>query len=118
MQRQFSHLRLAAAGAWPGRPVGLREFAAYRETSDVPAAIKLAAEAPERQLAEPFDLTGESEFLPEGVKLQEGLQVAAVADLPPGFRVKQLVPSASGAVFVLVAAEDKSSAGVVLVSQE
>lgn len=112
-----SHLRVSVERTRAGQTVGLREFAAYRDAADVPAAVRLAAEIAPGKRTDELRLVGESDLLPEGVKLAEKLEVIAVAGLPSGFRARQLLPTASGAVFVLVAADDKASAGVVMVSR-
>ncbi len=110
---EFSHLENSVDATRAGQVVGLREFAAYSELSDVPAALRLAAATspvPDRTVAE---VLVESSLAPLGVKLQEGLEISSVVQLPSSFDVKQLVPTASGAVFALIAAEDKSSSVVV-----
>jgi len=111
----FSHLRVSVAKTRPGQIVGLREFAAFADFSDVPAALLLEAD-PDRGVTEGAELVyPESSLVPDGVKLHEGFEIVAVGALPNGFKARQLVPTASGALFALIVAEDKSSARVIRV---
>ncbi|MEX2577885.1 MAG: ThuA domain-containing protein [Verrucomicrobiales bacterium] len=106
---EFSRFRVTVERTKPEAVVGLREFAVYRDAEDVPAAIRLAG-------FEDDNADQAAEEVPETVETSETMNLLSEIRLPAGFRVRQLVPTASGNLFILLSAEDKSSSRVLSVS--
>lgn len=92
---ELAQIRLSIPRPPSGGGFGLREVAAYVATGDIPAAILLQGEAPLPRLR-----VAGAEGLKRRIHLEPEWRVAAAVSLPGSGAPKQIVPTASGGIFV------------------
>ncbi len=118
--RPYRQFRLSVPETPPGFVVAMREFAVYRNVSELPAAWR-ARLAPAAS-GDPGLRPGGSQGFPTSIQLTKGWRIACHAPVPDGWMPRQLVPTASGRAFALLTPEQnrphRLSGKIVLLSPE
>lgn len=109
----YRGLRISVDAMPPDGRIGLREVAAYETEGSVPAA--LLAMQPDAPSEPRFRPAGSSGFLSR-IQLAPGWEVAREGNVPVSGKIAQIIPTASGAVFLSVFPDSGASGSVYRVS--
>jgi len=110
--RPMRYLRVSVSATDPGYVPGIREFAAYGQMEDMPAAFPDFAtiNGEPRVVLHTLEACGRD----RSIRLAPGWKVNGHGVLPAGEEVIQLVPTASGEVFILAQGANEGTRKVYL----